>query len=191
MPYTSDKPGAVPDINELRARIPGWGVDRDPADRPAFPREQPGIVTGAHWDLPAQQPDPGGRERSVEHLRLTPVFGTAQPLHGPVGRIRRYAYSAYSEGQTAHWLLLIVADRLEAGIAHMKSLASRRPDDPVSQSGILGEWDRGAIRSRFGRGRIDLKHTWMDPLVILGPWILAVVIGATAVKRVVRVFRRG
>ena len=31
MPYTSDKPGAAPDREALRARIPGWGADADPA----------------------------------------------------------------------------------------------------------------------------------------------------------------
>ena len=111
MPYTADKPGSTPSAEELRSRIPGWGADLDPANRPAFPREQPGIDTGAHWDLPEEQPHRGGRERSVEHERLTPVFGTAQPLRGLAGKVRRYAYDTYSEGQTAHWLLLILGDR--------------------------------------------------------------------------------
>lgn len=186
MPYTSDKPGATPSAEELRARIPGWGADLDPADRPAFPREQPGIVTGAHWHLPPQQPDPGNRERSVEHLRLTPVFGTAQPLHGVSGAVRRYAYRTYSEGQAAHWLLLLGADRLEAVIAHLASLASRHPDDPIRESGILGERGRHPVRSRFGRGRADLKHAWMDPLLVLGPWVLVAAVGVAAVKRIGR-----
>ena len=49
-----------------------WGfpvvdADLDPADRPAFPREQPGIPTGAHWKIPEQQPVHGAsRERSGE-----------------------------------------------------------------------------------------------------------------------------
>ncbi len=41
MAYTADKPGQTPDPDELRGRIPGWGADLDPEDRPAFPREQP------------------------------------------------------------------------------------------------------------------------------------------------------
>jgi hypothetical protein len=183
MPYTSDKPGTRPSAEELRARIPGWGADLDPADRPAFPREQPGIETGAHWDLPPQQLERGKRERSVEHLRLTPVFGTAQPLHGPAGAIRRYAYRTYSEGQAAHWLLLMLADRLEAGIAHVTSLASGRPDNPITESGVLGERGRRPLRSRLGRGRIDLKHAWLDPLLVLGPWVLAAVFVVKAFGR--------
>jgi len=185
MPYTSAKPGAIPDAEALRARIPGWGVDSDPADRPAFPREQPGLPTGAHWNLPEQQPDPGGRERSVEHLRLTPVFGTAQPLRGLAGALRRYAYQRYSEGQTAHWLLLVAGDRVDAVTAHLKSFASARPDDPITQSGVLGERRRRPIASRLGRGRIDLKHSWLDPVLVLGPWVLSVVIATRIVRSVV------
>jgi hypothetical protein len=173
MPYTARKPQQTPAADDLRARIPGWGADLDPANRPAFPREQPGIPTGAHWELPEQQQAHGFRERSVEHERLTPVFGTAQPLHGLSGRIRRLAYGRYSEGQTAHWVLLMLGDRVDAVTAHVTALASGRPDDPITQSGILGERGRHPFASR--RGRIDARHTWMDPLIVVGPWALVVV----------------
>jgi len=174
MPYTSWKPGNQPDPEELRGRIPGWGADLDPADRPAFPREQPGIATGAHWEIPEQQPTRGReRERSIEHERLTPVFGTAQPLHGVSGRIRRFAYDRYSEGQAAHWLLLVVGDRVDAVGAHARSIFSKRPDDPITQSGVLGERGRRPISSRLQPGRIDMKHAWMDPILVVGPWVLA------------------
>jgi hypothetical protein len=187
MPYTADKPGRIPTAEELRARIPGWGADLDPADRPAFPREQPGIETGAHWELPEQQPSRGReREKSVEHERLTPVFGTAQPLHGVAGRVRRYAYDTYSEGQTAHWLLLVVGDRIDSAGAHVKSLFSKRPDDPVTQSGVLGERGRRPFASRFGRGRVDLKHAWIDPILVLGPWVVAAVVVFKLGRAVVR-----
>jgi len=72
--YTAAAP-PVPSPAELRARIPGWGVDLDPADRPAYPRERP-EETGAHWALPERQPETSPRERSVEHEMLPPVFGT-------------------------------------------------------------------------------------------------------------------
>jgi hypothetical protein len=186
MPYTADKPGSTPSAEELRARIPGWGADLDPAVRPAVPREQPGIVTGAHWTMPEQQPGAAGREKSVEHERVTPVFGTAQPLHGLAGRVRRFAYDTYSEGQTAHWLLLVVGDRLDSATAHAKSLLSRRPDDPITQSGVLGERGHRPLASRFGRGRADLKHAWLDPILVLGPWLLA----ATLVFRLGRAIVR-
>ena len=174
MPYTSEKPGTTPDSDALRERIPGWGADLDPADRPAFPREQPGIPTGAHWELPPQQSTLPRREKSVEHTRLTPVYGSAQPLHGLAGAIRRFAYDRYSEGQTAHWLLLIVGDRVDAITSHVTSLVSRRPDDPITESGVLGERGHRPFSSRFRKGRVDLKHAWLDPLIVVGPWLLVI-----------------
>src|SRR5690606_8954487 len=184
MPSTALEPGTQPDTEELRARIPGWGADLDPADRPAFPREQLGIVTGAHWEVPEQQPMRGrSREKSIEHERLTPVFGTAQPLHGLSGRIRRFAYDTYSEAQAAHWLLLIIGDRVDAAGAHLRSLVTRRPDNPITQSGVLGEAGHRPIASRLQCGRVDLKHSWMDPLIVLGPYIALAVLGGALLRR--------
>lgn len=191
MPYTSDKPGADPDYDALRAHIPGWGADLDPADRPAFPREQPGISTGAHWDLPEQQPLRGRtREKSVEHERLTPVFGTAQPLHGVSGALRRYAYDTYSEGQAAHWLLLIAADRVDATGAHLRSLATTRPDNPFTLTGILGERGRHPVSSRLRQGRVDQKHAWIDPILVAGPWVIGGALAFAAGRAVLRAGRR-
>jgi hypothetical protein len=186
MPYTAVKPGAVPIAADLQARIPGWGVDLDPANRPAFPREQPGIDTGAHWELPEQQPAHERRERSIEHERVTPVFGTAQPLRGVAGRIRRFAYDRYSEGQSAHWMLLMIGDRVDAVTAHVRSFATGAPDEPITQSGVLGERGRHPIASRVGRGRVDMKHAWLDPILLVGPWVLAAVVVVKAGKATVK-----
>jgi len=189
MPYTAEKPALSESTEQLRARIPGWGADLDPADRPSYPKERfAPEETGAHWDLPESQPDPGGRERSIEHLRLTPVFGTAQPLHGVSGAIRRFAYERYSEGRAAHWLLLVVGDRVEAVGAHVRSFATLRPDNPVTQTGVLGERRRRPLASRFGRHRVDLKHAWLDPILVVGPWVLAVVGAVTILRRLARLF---
>lgn len=186
MPYTADEHGHANRAQLLRERIPGWGADLDPADRPAFPREQPGLATGARWHEPEQQPLRGGRrERSVEHERLTPVFGTAQPLRGVSGAIRRRAYDRYSEGQTAHWLLLVAGDRVESAGAHLRSFASLRPDDPITQSGVLGERGRRPISSRRRPGRVDAKHAWMDPILVVGPWLLTAALGFLVGRAVV------
>ena len=80
MPYTSEKPPLTEGTDELRARIPGWGVDLDPKDRPSVPQERfDPSATGAHWDFPERQPEKWPRERSIEHKFLTPVFGTSCP----------------------------------------------------------------------------------------------------------------
>jgi hypothetical protein len=179
-PYRPEKRTPPPTADELRARIPGWGADLDPRDRPSFPRERRDLPTGAHWDVPERQPDDGRREHSIEHGMLPPVFGTAQPLRGVSGAIRRYAYDRFGEGRAAHWLLLILGDRVEAFGENARSLATLRPDNPVTETGVLSELRRRPISSRFGRGRVDLAHGWIDPLLVAAPWIVAgaLVVGA-------------
>lgn len=182
--YTAAKLPLPETPEQLRARIPGWGADLDRADRPAFPREVPGIETGAHWELPEQQPEHQPRERSVEHARLTPVFGTAVPLKGLSGAIRRYSYRRFSEGRAAHWLLLIAADRVDAVESHLASFATAHPDQPVTESGVLSELRHHPVRSRAGR--VDVRHQVLDPVIVAGPWVLAGVVGYRTVRAVVR-----
>ena len=140
MVYTAEHPEPPESRDELRARIPGWGADLDPKDRPGTPRERfdPG-ATGAHWEFPDRMPETAARERSIEHKFLPPVYGTAQPLHGLSGAIRRHAYARYSEARLAHWLLLVLGDRVEATGAHLRSFATLRPDNPVTQTGVLAD----------------------------------------------------
>ncbi len=185
MAYVAQKPHPNPSADELRARIPGWGADLDPADRPSFPRERFDLPTGAHWEFPDRQPELEPRERSIEHLMLTPVFGTAQPLRGPAGRLRRLSYQRYSEGRAVHWLLLVLADRVDALQHHVRSLLTLRPDNPITQTGVLSELRHQPIRSRFGRNRADVKHMWIDPFLVSGPWVVvaAVVIGVLGSRR--------
>lgn len=183
MPYTADKPELAETSDQLRARIPGWGADLDPADRPMVPRERfdPG-ATGAHWEMPPAQPEKRPRERSIEHLRLTPVFGTSSPLKGLSGIIRRRAYAKYSEGRAAHWLLLIAGDRVDVLGSALKSLVTLRPDNPLTETGIVSEVRAHPIASRFGRGRSDLEHQWIDPILVGAPWVAAVAAAYGIVK---------
>ena len=182
MPYIASN-HRRPSSDELRARIPGWGADLDPADRPSVPRERNDLPTGAHWDIPEQQPELVSRERSIEHAMLPPVFGTAAPLHGVSGAIRRLAYARFSEGRAAHWLLLILGDRVDAIGAHAKSVVEGRPDNFITESGIGAELNGHPIASRFGRGRADLRHMWLDPLVYVAPAALAAVAVIAVARR--------
>ena len=174
MVYTPQKPNLTPPVEELRARIPGWGADLDPNDRPAVPRLQfHDDLTGAHWQEPEQQPEKWPRERSIEHERLTPVFGTSCPPRGLSGVLRKYAYRRHSEAKAAHWLILMAADRVDAWEHHLGSLASLRPDNPITQTGIRTELTHHGIASRFGRKRVDLAHQPLDPIIVAGPWVVA------------------
>jgi len=168
--YTREKPQTAPTSDELREAIPGWGVDLNPADRPSFPKEQ-AIDTGAHWDFPQRQTPRGFREKSTEHKFLTPVFGTAQPLRGLSGAIRRYAYT-FSEGQTAHWLLLMAGDRVDVIESRVEAALSGRPDNPIAETGVMREFKGQAYRTRFGQHRADLKHQPLDLVMWAAPYVL-------------------
>jgi hypothetical protein len=89
----------------------GVAVDALPHTRPGVPRESPKWDAGAWWDRPEPQ-------RGVELLArqgfrtATPVFGTAQPLHGLSGLVRRAAYRI-PEHRASRWALLLAGDRLD------------------------------------------------------------------------------
>lgn len=187
MTYTPHKPPIAVDSDELRTRIPGWGADRDPADRPSVPREQfDPSLSGAHWEYPDEQPEKWPRERSVEHTQLPPVFGTTCPPRGVSGAIRKLAYAKYSEGQAAHWLLLMAGDRVDMVESTLRSLLTTHPDNPITQTGVRAEITHHGLRSRLGRNRADLKHQWMDPFIVLAPWL----IGPWLLYRLARRVRR-
>ena len=184
--YVRDKRTAPPSREELRARIPGWGADLDPADRPSYPRLQYPADTGAHWDFPERQPGSAGREHSIEHAFVTPVFGTAQPLHGLSGAIRRLAYVRFSEGRLAHWVLLILGDRVDAWGSHLRSFATLHPDNPITETGVRAELTAGGTARS---GRSDRRHQVLDPVVVAGPWVAGGAVMVLGVRRVVRALR--
>jgi hypothetical protein len=187
MAYTAHTAKQAQTSDELRARIPGWGVDLDPKDRPAVPRLKfDPQASGAHWDFPERQEEKWPRERSIEHKFLTPVFGTSAPPKGLSGVLRKYAYARFSEGRAAHWLILLAADRVDAVESHLASFATGRPDNPVTETGIRAEFRRNGFPARFAPGRVDRTHTWIDPILVAGPWILAAGSTVAVVRAVLR-----
>lgn len=194
-PYTATKERPAPSPEEMQARIPGWGVDRDPADRPSFPREDlsleldlGGARPGADG-IPERQPEQWPRERSIEHEMLTPVFGTSTPPKGLSGAIRKFAYGRYSEGRAAHWLLLLAADRVDAWESHLQSFTTTRPDNPITETGIKAEFTHNGWSSRVGRGRTDLVHQPLDALIVGAPWMLLAAVVAKLIRGLTRIFR--
>jgi hypothetical protein len=189
MAYTPhhDRPGTET-AEQLRARIPGWGVDLDPKDRPSVPKLQfQDDLSGAHWEFPDRQREKWPRERSVEHKFLTPVFGTAQPPSGLSGAIRRLSYARYSEGRLAHWMLLVLADRVDAWEHHLRSFGTLRPDNPITQTGVRAEFSHSGLSSR--RGRVDARHHLLDPVVVAGPWVAAAGVAVAGTRKLVRSIR--
>lgn len=191
IPYAGGNRPGIPSADELRARIPGWGADLDPSDRPSVPREVLGSTPdGAHWQLPEDQPERWPRERSIEHARLTPVFGATCPPRGVSGAIRRLAYRRFSEARAAHWLLLLAADRVESKAHALRSMASPRPDNPITETGVLSEARRHGWSSRRGQGRVDVVHHPLDAVIVGAPWLLGSGAAVAVVRRAVRTARR-
>ena len=190
MAYTADKPTLPESYDQLRARIPGWGADLDRADRPSVPKERAPSLNGAHWDFPERQPERWPRERSIEHAFLTPVFGTSCPPKGLSGVMRKVAYKRYSEAKAAHWLLLLAADRVDALESTLASFATLRPDNPVTESGVLSELSHGGIASRVGRKRTDLVHQPLDAVIVAAPWVVGGRVAYKAAHKVVGALAR-
>jgi hypothetical protein len=87
--------------------------------------------------------------KSVEHGKLTPVFGNACPPRGVSGKIRDVAYR-FSEGQLAHWLLLIAADRVDMVEEVFIDLAHLRIPNIPKEMGLKSElkYNRKAVTKK-------------------------------------------
>jgi hypothetical protein len=114
------------------------------------------------------------------------VFGTTCPPKGLSGAIRRLAYARYSEGRAAHWLLLMAGDRVDVLESGLRSLLTLRPDNPITETGVLAEVKHHGLRSRLGHERADVRHHWMDPFIVGAPWALAAMATYAAVRSVAR-----
>jgi hypothetical protein len=93
--------------------VQGWGADLDRKNRPAYPMERtPPRFDGEQWEPPEQQAAQVAVFHSSERPGLTPVFGTSTPPRGLSGRLREAAYQL-AENDIRHWLLLLLADRVD------------------------------------------------------------------------------
>ena len=84
----------------------------------------------------------------------------------------------------------MAGDRVEGWDAHLRSLVSLRPDNPVTGTGVLAEGRRHGIASRFGTGRADVHPLLLDPVVGARPWVAAAAGAAGVVRAAVRTARR-
>ena len=95
------------------AALPGHGMDLDPARRPGVPRMHaprplPNTIHPPERQLSRVKVFMHGRP----HKTFPPVFGTAVPPHGLSGLVRKAAYH-YPDHVLRHWLMLLLADRVD------------------------------------------------------------------------------
>lgn len=95
------------------SKINGWGIDNVEDDFPNYPYK---TYTGddhqrINWERPSLQTKTVEILKSTERPYITATFGSAHPPKGLSGAIRRYAFR-FSENMLRHWLLLLLADRV-------------------------------------------------------------------------------
>ncbi len=75
-------------------------------------------------------------------------------------------------------LLLIGADRIDAVESHLASFVTTRPDNPITETGVLSEFTHNGWKARVGTNRVDNSHAWIDSVLVAGPWVAAAVLMA-------------
>lgn len=121
--------------------IKGWGIDADPKNEPTYPMKK---YNGddherLNYKRPPQQPVNIEVLHSNERPNVTAVFGTSVPPSGLSGMIRRYAFK-YSEGSFAHWIPLILADRVNMAEGIIDDLKHGHIPNIFAERGWAAEW---------------------------------------------------
>jgi hypothetical protein len=123
-----------------RAAINGWGADLDRGNRPGVPMERtPPRLEQVPDGPPSQQPQHFDVFVSPERPGITPLFGTSAPPRGISGQLRKFAYKM-TENDIRHWLLLLVADRVDVIEGLGDDLRQGKMPNLVDELGIRAEW---------------------------------------------------
>lgn len=121
--------------------VNGWAVDADAENDPTYPMRMRtnDSQEGYTWDRPEQQLEGTEKLQSNERPNLSSVYGTATPPSGLSGMIRRRAFD-YSENSYAHWLPLMLADRINMVEGVVSDLASGHIPNFFAENGMKAEW---------------------------------------------------
>jgi hypothetical protein len=138
-------------IADAPKNVPGWGIDENAENDPTYPMKH---ANGAdherlNYEKPTQQQQTVEILHSIERPGVTRVFGTSTPPRGLSGRIRRYAFK-YSESSYAHWVPLILADRIDVVQGIIDDLSHGIIPNIFAERGWRAEWKynrKGLIRN--------------------------------------------
>jgi hypothetical protein len=92
-----------------------------------------------NWVRPPLQPVNVEVLHSNERPYMTATFGTSSPPSGLSGMIRRFAFR-YSEGSYAHWLPLVLADRINMIEGIIDDIAHGHFPNFIKERGWYAEW---------------------------------------------------
>ncbi|QCR23572.1 hypothetical protein [Pontibacter sp. SGAir0037] len=123
------------------AHIKGWGIDIDPKNDPTYPMKHrtDEEQKGYSWERPPQQPVNIEVLHSNERPNVSAVFGTSAPPSGLSGMIRRQAFK-YGEGSFAHWIPLILADRVDEVEGIIDDLKQGHVPNFFAEKGWNAQW---------------------------------------------------
>lgn len=121
--------------------VPGWGVDADDKNEPTYPMKK---YTGddhnrLNYERPQQQPVRREILHSNERPTVSAVFGDTIVPSGLSGVLRRKAFT-YSEGHYFHWLLLMMADRIQVVEGIVNDVAHGKIPNIFAEKGGKAQW---------------------------------------------------
>jgi hypothetical protein len=147
------------------SHIPGWGADLDLKNRPAVPMERtPPRLHNVHWDEPEHQHAHVEVLHSIERPGVTPIFGTSVPPSGLSGRLRELAFR-WSENDMRHWLMLLLADRINVGEGLVSDLARGHIPNIPAEMGARAEW-------QYNRAGFVRKALAVSAIVGIGVYLM-------------------
>ncbi len=131
--------------------IIGWGADAGVEKRPRVPEERhPPRPLVDVSGVPVQQM--GRPSAKSRHRALAPVYGTAVPLRGLSGVIRRIAYEV-PDYKPRRWMLLMLADRVD--VMEHNALPLTLGLGAIAAVVLGSARYRSADLKRCERGRLD------------------------------------
>lgn len=146
------------------ATVVGWGVDADIENDPTWPMRDRSKDDGPglNWTRPPLQDPDVEILQSVEHERMPAAVGTSTPPRGLSGLVRRRAF-AFSESQWGHWLLLMLADRINSVEGVFQDLGRGRLPNPLVEMGMVkaSRSREGALVTVAATGVALLAATWL------------------------------
>jgi len=128
-------------VEERVKNIEGWGIDANPDNDPTAPMRHRILNSeqSLNYVRPPQQLTNTEILHSNERPGFTSVFGTSSPPSGLSGKLRRYAFK-FSEGSSAHWLTLMLADRVNVVEGIVDDLRNGHFPNLIKERGLMAEW---------------------------------------------------
>jgi hypothetical protein len=147
-----------------RAHIPGWGSDLDRANRPAVPMERMPARLDGPRNPPEQQHSAVEVLVSPERPGITPLYGTSAPPRGLSGVMRRAAFKM-TENDIRHWMMLMLADRVDMVEGIGEDLRKGRVPNVLAEMGMGAEW-------RYNKAGVAKKAAIGTAVLGLGYYLL-------------------